>query len=145
MKTRLLIIAIALLSSNLLTAQNEKEKPFDYNPDNYDLMGLFSKKDKTVVKDTSWSKSHWSIFPAIAINPAIGTGYGFGITAEKYLGNPKTTRMSALNSTPIYTSKGQVFIPVRLTVYTNEKIFPERDLYLATFSAWNLWPGHKYT
>ncbi len=52
---------------------------------------------------------------------AIGTGYGFGITAGKYFGDPKTTRMSALSSTPIYTSKGQLFVPIRLTVYTDEE------------------------
>jgi len=84
-------------------------------------MGLFAKKGSSPKIDTNWAKTKWSIFPAIAINPAIGTGYGFGITASKFLGDPKTTRMSAMSSTPIYTSKGQLFVPVRLTVYTKDE------------------------
>jgi len=127
MKTRLIIIVLIVFSVNTIFAQdttNTKDKPFNYNPDKYDLMGLFAKKGAAPKIDTNWAKTKWSIFPAIAINPAIGTGYGFGITMGKFLGDPKTTRMSAMSSTPIYTSKGQLFIPVRLTVYTkDEKYF----------------------
>ncbi len=122
MKRLTFLLTIFLLSNVLLMAQTgETEKPFNYNPDNYDLMTLFAKKGATAVIDTNWSKTHWSIFPAIAVNPAIGTGYGFGITAGKYLGNPETTRLSAFSSTPIYTSKGQLFVPLRLTVYTKDE------------------------
>ncbi len=122
------IIVIALITLSILVQAQETEKSDDHvlklNPDNYDLMGLFAKKGASPKIDTNWAKTKWSIFPAIAINPAIGTGYGFGITAGKFLGDPKTTRMSAMSSTPIYTSKGQLFIPIRLTVYTkNENYF----------------------
>lgn len=84
MKTKLLLISMAVFLVNVLFAQETettKDKPFNYNPDNYDLMGLFAKKGGTPKIDTNWAKTKWSIFPAIAINPAIGTGYGFGITA----------------------------------------------------------------
>ena len=124
MKTGRLLLIIALFSTTILFGQETEtttDKPFNYNPDKYDLMGLFAKKGATPKIDTNWAKTKWSIFPAIAINPAIGTGYGFGITAGKYLGNPETTRMSAMSSTPIYTSKGQLFVPVRLTVYTKDE------------------------
>ena len=124
MKTKLLLILIATFLVNGLFAQDTtkiKDNIFNYNPDKYDLMGLFARKGATPKIDTNWAKTKWSIFPAIAINPAIGTGYGFGITAGKFLGNPKTTRMSAMSSTPIYTSKGQLFVPVRLTVYTKDE------------------------
>ena len=123
MKKLFSILTVVFFFVSVVNAQeNSKDKPFNYNPDNYDLMGLFSKKGKkSAVKDTNWSKTHWSIFPAIAINPAIGTGYGFGVTAGKYFGDPKTTRLSALSSTPIYTSKGQLFIPVRLTIFTKDE------------------------
>lgn len=120
MKIRLTLTMLYIMMSFFVKAQSE-DKIFNYNPDNYDLGGLFAKKGTATKVDTNWTDTKWAIFPAIAINPAIGTGYGFGITAGKYLGDPKTTRMSAMSSTPIYTSKGQLFVPVRLTVYTKDE------------------------
>ena len=127
MKIKLLLISLSFFLVNALFAQDTtktKETFFNYDPDNYDLVGLFAKNGAEPKIDTNWAKTKWSIFPAIAVNPAIGTGYGFGVTAGKYLGDPKTTRLSAFSSTPIYTSKGQLFIPLRLTVFTkDEKYF----------------------
>ena len=118
-------IVFLLFSTIILVAQErDSVKLFNYNPDNYDIVDAVNNlmgKERKVPSAEDIYETHWSIFPAIAINPAIGTGYGFGITAGKYLGDPKTTRMSALSSTPIYTSKGQIFVPIRLTVYTDEE------------------------
>ena len=124
MKLKILLFVSFLLMSPILFAQ--EDRLFNLNPDQYDLNDLIikirHKEASEVNKDSvDWSETHWSIFPAIAINPAIGTGYGFGITAGKYLGDPKTTRISALSSTPIYTTNNQLFIPIRLTAYTKDE------------------------
>ncbi|MEN8139368.1 MAG: BamA/TamA family outer membrane protein [Bacteroidota bacterium] len=125
MKKASILTGVLFLFVTIVIAQDTNpDRMFNYNPDDYDLMGLFSKKDTSAIDSEDWKKTKWSIFPAIAINPAIGTGYGFGITAGKYLGDPKTTRMSAMVTTPLYTSKGQTFFPVRMTIYTkDEKYF----------------------
>ena len=78
MKKNVILILLVFSVFTLNAQDKNNDKAFNYNPDNYDLMGLFAKKGATPKVDTNWSKTKWSIFPAIAINLAIGTGYGFG-------------------------------------------------------------------
>ncbi|MEN8192847.1 MAG: BamA/TamA family outer membrane protein [Bacteroidota bacterium] len=143
MKTITIFLVILFISQPLLFAQENKkaDKPFNYDPDNYDLMGLFKSEDNNTEKVDSSEiyKTHWAFFPAIATNPAIGTGYGFGVTAGKYFGDPKTTRMSVLNSTPLYTSKKQIFVPIRATIFTKDEKYFLNGTYI-----WRYFPLGTY-
>lgn len=77
------------------------------------------KKDSTKSEIKS-KKLYFIPLPAISYNPAFGFIYGVAATSSILLGDPKDTKLSSgfLNAT--YSSKKQLVIGLKTTIYTQK-------------------------
>ncbi|WP_373398328.1 hypothetical protein V8V91_00760 [Algoriphagus halophilus] len=102
------------------------------------------KKDSTKSEIKS-KKLYFIPLPAISYNPAFGFIYGVAATSSILLGDPKDTKLSSgfLNAT--YSSKKQLVIGLKTTIYTQKISEFFRGLEIFGLFSTNLWPWNRKT
>lgn len=60
------------------------------------------------------------VVPIIGANPSLGTFYGVGGTGAMYLGDPKTTSISNMNASVLFTTQDQTVTTIKGVIMTPE-------------------------
>ncbi len=132
--TVLFFIFIAFFSQ--ANAQEKKEKTV-YQGDVFDLFLSREKRDKLSQEEITLKpfKLYISTFPFIGYNPALGLVIGGVFNPAIYLGEVRSTPISAFAITFNYTSRNQFLISVRSSMFTNNAdLFLKGDWRLYLFS-----------
>ncbi|WP_075603566.1 BamA/TamA family outer membrane protein, partial [Saccharicrinis aurantiacus] len=79
----------------------------------------------TTKSDIQVGKLYFSPIPALASNPAYGFVYGAAASGSIFLGDPSDTKMSNVLAMATYTTKNQLMLALRGSVYSpqNEWLF----------------------
>ncbi len=103
-------------------AQQLKQKTDTIPPgqeiDIFDMIRKWMKKPAKPIDTSALTKRNLSILPVIGYSPANGAVLGAAISVTKYMGDPKTTKLTAALINVSVTSKSQVILQLRYDLYT---------------------------
>ncbi len=113
-------------------AQQLKQKTDTIPPgqeiDIFDMIRKWMKKPAKPIDTSALTKRNLSILPVIGYSPANGAVLGAAISVTKYMGDPKTTKLTAALINVSVTSKSQVILQLRYDLYTaNNKWYISGD------------------
>jgi hypothetical protein len=94
-------------------------------PDYFDLTDLSTiirggKNDADSTPTPKKNKLILFVVPILGANPSLGTFYGVGGTGAMYLGDPKTTSISNMNASILFTTQDQTVATVKGVIMTTE-------------------------